>query len=937
MNPAQFRILYRQFLFRMVDIELLSADARGDTSKLFGQFAALLIAVSIPLSVIGAEVGGLSLVFQWSGVHFVIATTMLVVGLFAVLTWDSTFPDRRDVMVLAPLPIRSRTVFLAKLAAVTTALGVTIGALHIFAGFVWPLALNNRHEEAIAPSIGYSAAMPPVGAADLEQALTRDLAPALKAGALGPDTGGGVTVGVWKQGERRIFAYGTAKTDSIFEIGSITKPFTALALAQLAIQGKVRLDEPVRALLPPDTVPQPDGPEITLLDLATHRSGLAPFPYNLHPTNRLNPFAFREYGAEQLYAFLKSHGVAKPENARFLYSNLGYGVLGQALINRSGASYADLIGNITGPLGMHDTVVDLSPEQRGRLIQGYASPRVPVGGVDLGALAGAGAIRSTAADMLRYLSANLHPETVSDTGLRAAMQSEHKLRAPITPEAGIALAWIYYTNKGIYEHNGGTSGYTSDAFFSPAGDYAVIVLTNVGPDLFQFASMLAEHIRARLEGERAVSLNVALVPGSGGSAWDFLRLFAAWWITMMASGAFIYCCVLVAQGVAALLLPRRYFLRVSSWMQLGAFALLVAGYFLEPKVVTPSALLLHESSAYLEWSPSYWFLGLFQQWNGSPALPELAVRAWIALAIAFGATALVYTLAYLRTMRRIVEEPDIAPAAGGRSWLPGFGSGFATAIGQFAIRTILRSRQHRLLLAFYLGIGFALAIFFRRMDEAANALGNTVPLSVLGATILIAILSVAGIRVAFSLPIDMRANWIFRIVPIPAGPRCMSARRRAIYALSVVPVCLGAAVMLPSIWPWQTAVKHLAVLGLLAVAVAELCLHGTQKLPFTCSYLPGKSNFNITFLISCVLIFVALVNAAQLERDSFGNAPAYAALVGVLAAFAICARWSADRLAKSPEGELRFEEADEPAVRSLGLHRDGVTQVDSATCVTPNN
>ena len=143
--------------------------------------------------------------------------------------------------------------------------------------------------------------------------------------------------------------------------------------------------------------------------------------------------------------------------------------------------------------------------------------------------------------------------------------------------------------------------------------------------------------------------------------------------------------------------------------------------------------------------------------------------------------------------------------------------------------------------------------------------------------------------------------------------------------------------MLLSIWPWQTAVKHLAVLGLLAVAVAELCLHGTQKLPFTCSYLPGKSNFNITFLISCVLIFVALVNAAQLERDSFGNAPAYAALVGVLAALAICARWSADRLAKSPEGELRFEEAEEPAVRSLGLHRDGVTQVDSATCVTPNN
>ena len=79
------------------------------------------------------------LIAEWSGVHFVIATTMLVVGLFAILSWDSTFPDRRDVMVLAPLPIRSRTIFFAKVAAVATALSVTVAALHLFAGFVLPL------------------------------------------------------------------------------------------------------------------------------------------------------------------------------------------------------------------------------------------------------------------------------------------------------------------------------------------------------------------------------------------------------------------------------------------------------------------------------------------------------------------------------------------------------------------------------------------------------------------------------------------------------------------------------------------------------------------------------------------------------------------------------------------------------------------------------
>src|SRR5260370_20530900 len=217
-------------------------------------------------------------------------------------------------------------------------------------------------------------------------------------------------------------------------------------------------------------------------------------------------------------------------------------------------------------------------------------------------------------------------------------------------------------------------------------------------------------------------------------------------------------------------------------MELAAFGIFVGGYYLEPKLVTPVDLINRQASTYLEWSPSYWFLGLFQQLNGSPALPELARRAWIAIAVAFGATAMAYTLAYFRTLRRIVEEPDIAPASGGRSWLPHFGNGFETAIGQFSVRTLLRSRQHRLMLAFYLGIGFATAILFpewpvmRELSErAAGTWGDTVSLALLGSTILIAILVVAGTRVAFSLPTDLRANWIFRITPIPAGPGCMIA------------------------------------------------------------------------------------------------------------------------------------------------------------------
>src|SRR5580692_8876467 len=106
MNKLQFRVLYRQFLFRVVDLELLSTSAKGDVSKLLGQFAALLLYVSLLLALVGILFGSSDmpapqkLAATWGIENFLIATTMLVVGLFVVMSWDSMFPDRRDVLVL---------------------------------------------------------------------------------------------------------------------------------------------------------------------------------------------------------------------------------------------------------------------------------------------------------------------------------------------------------------------------------------------------------------------------------------------------------------------------------------------------------------------------------------------------------------------------------------------------------------------------------------------------------------------------------------------------------------------------------------------------------------------------------------------------------------------------------------------------------------------
>jgi CubicO group peptidase (beta-lactamase class C family) len=632
--------------------------------------------------------------------HFLIATTMLVVGLFAALSWDATFPDRRDVLVLAPLPVRARTMFLAKVAAVGTSLGLTIVLLHCAMGLMLPLLFAAHATPAKLPALTFDATPVPIAARDMQAVMDGDLRQQLTSGELAPGTGAGLAIGILKGGERRVFTYGTAKPDSLFEIGSITKTFTGLMLARMVAEGKVRLDEPVRELLPAGTVGKPAGPEITLLDLATHHSGLPRMPDNFHPADPANPYA--DYGPQQLYAYLARHGVAKPADVRFVYSNLGVGLLGQALAERAGRSYVDqLREEITGPLGMTDTVVKLSVEQQRRFLQGYNEKHHPVHAWDLDAAAGAGGIRSTAGDMLTYLEVNLHPEKYGS--LTGALVSSHQMREGVGRGVQIALAWMYNADTQTYQHGGATAGFSSDAFFNPREDYAAVVLLNSGPNPLLPASLIGEHIRQRLSGEPAISLDTVLVRASRGFP-GVLRSFGAYWFTMLAAGVFVYGAVLGAQGLAQFL-PRRLFLRLSGYLQMAAFCLIVGVYFLQPGFGGLDDLTIGSIGRLIQWLPSYWFLALYQQLNGSmhPALGPLARRAWIGLALVVFGAAVVYTLSYWRTLRKIVEEPDIVPGSLRLRWLPRFGSQPQTAIGQFTVRTLGRSRQHRLILGFLSG------------------------------------------------------------------------------------------------------------------------------------------------------------------------------------------------------------------------------------------
>lgn len=421
---------------------------------------------------------------------------------------------------------------------------------------------------------------------------------------------------------------------------------------------------------------------------------------------------------------------------------------------------------------------------------------------------------------------------------------------------------------------------------------------------------------------------LAFAPVNSGIV-GLLRSFLAYWITMVAGGAFVLFCVLGLQGAGALMLPRRLFLRVSSFFQVAAFCLFVCSYFLEPAVALPGALTTAQNHYWLVYSPSYWFLGLLQQLNGSmqQAFAPLALRAWTGLAVAGAAVAVIYPLSYFRTLVRIAEEPEIVPRLHRMYWLPHLGGPLATAIGHFSIRTLLRGRRHRLILAFYWGLGFALTILFIKILAAqqetvvasAPDLWRHPNAHMLVASVMMMFSVVLGTRIAFAMPIDLRANWTFRIAPLSKLEECLAASRRALLVLGVAPVWAGWSVVFLWLWPWWPAAGHLLVLALLGIVTAEATLAGFHKIPFTCSYLPGKSSINLTFWLCIGFVGLVIDHGTIVELRALRHPGSYAAILAIIVVALTVVRKRTAWLATSEV--LRFEELPAPAVLGLGLGR----------------
>jgi len=264
--------------------------------------------------------------------------------------------------------------------------------------------------------------------------------------------------------------------NTIYEIGSISKVFTGILLAQQVLEGDLKLEDEINSILPNDIkVPVMGDTEITLGNLADHTSGLPGMPDNFAPANPNNPYA--DYTVDQMYEFISSYQPSRTVGSEYEYSNLAQGLLGQILAMNKNTTYEELMVRvIANPLSMNDTRIELTKSMKERLALGHSVGKV-VENWDIPTLAGAGAIRSSTSDMAKFISANIG---YVNSPLMEKMELSHQIRHDKAGEMSVAMSW--HIKKGdngdVIWHNGGTGGYRTFTGFVKETGIGVVLLTN---------------------------------------------------------------------------------------------------------------------------------------------------------------------------------------------------------------------------------------------------------------------------------------------------------------------------------------------------------------------------------------------------------------------------------------------------------------------------
>lgn len=407
-----------------------------------------------------------------------------------------------------------------------------------------------------------------------------------------------------------------------------------------------------------------------------------------------------------------------------------------------------------------------------------------------------------------------------------------------------------------------------------------------------------------------------------------LLSIAAYAVAFGAASVFVLASAVALQGLLVLLLPHRVFQRSSAYVQAAMMGSVLLMFF-----VTPQATLdqLSEpgnrlASALL---PPFWFVGVYEAvvGNASPEVPRLVWIATGAIAAALALAGLAYSFGYARYVRRTIQGAGARRSARSarRAWAAPLAARTLPdlrerALFNFVWRTMVRSRTHRLLLAGYIGVGVAYLVI--RVASAVRHDGWPAMLApnaaLAGVPIVISFFVLLGMRVIFSLPVNLKANWLFRMLETGSPERDVAAVRKLMLAAGVLPSAAAAIALYPALWGAAAGLRFAAVAVLIALVVLEALMLTFHKIPFTCAYLPGKANLKMTFGLYIGAFIGASILVSRAAAAAAKSPFVFASVALPAAAAYLLLVWLRRRTAPG-DGPLVYDELPEWKVITLDL------------------
>ena len=475
-----------------------------------------------------------------------------------------------------------------------------------------------------------------------------------------------------------------------------------------------------------------------------------------------------------------------------------------------------------------------------------------------------------------------------------------------------------------------------DALFPDRKDYLILTpLPLGGGSIFagKTIALMAFLGLFAVDANLFCTLLAPLVTGGEGTPAPVIwRLIAVHAASVLGAGAFVALSMASLQGVLINLLTGRGFRRVSPWVQMALMGSLIVVLFLTPLACIGIRPLVESHSPLLRWFPPFWFLGLYlDMLPGQPAGPafhELAELARRGLAISAAAFALTYLAGYHRHARRVMQSVEGAEGGPGplrtaferavNRWL--LPNPLERATFHFIGNTILRNAQQRLFLATFGGIAVALAL------PAVIRIGTRPPAPILSfyapgllsVPLTLSFFAVSGLRAAFNFPAELRANWIFQICESEDSMPHLRAARKWIVLMGLTPLFALLAPVEVYFRGWRLGFIHLSFALALSLVLLNLLLVWFRKIPFTCSYFPGKTSMAVMFALYLAGFTAYSWSMADLEAKLL-NQPAQLVLFYAVIAAVLYGLTRLERRERGVDDSLICEDEPDPIVRSLEL------------------